>query len=426
MAVSAEQEGLFGTTQLRWTLLCGATIAEVMLLVLPSFVGALTDELRLSSVQVGLLGSADMLGTAFVGASGLFWVRRVSWKKGVCAALVALLLCNVACFWVRDFAPLLTLRLIAGLAAGVIYTINLTGIMSGRDPARNGGLLLFSEVVVSALGVYLIDQVHIGARLNAVYAYALLLIIPFMPFAWRHLPDDPGGPIQRAALPWGTVARRGGLLLLGTGSYFLMIGGVWGYLEGIARAANVTLAQTGQAISAGLLMSLLGAGAAAVLGLRFGRAIPLIVSAVVQTTALGLMMRLQHFTTPLLAFYLINAGFQIAWSYVVPYFMVLFKEVEPSGRFVPLYSMAMHLMLAVGPYAGAFVIHNGHYEGLLAAGLALAAICYASFLIALWLNRHGDGSRPARFRVSVRCAPSPPFWPYSDRRYPKPTPRWRE
>ena len=83
MVVAAPQERLFVTTQLRWTLLCGATIAEVMLLVLPSFVGALTDELRLSSVQVGLLGSADMLGTALVGASGPFWVRRVSWKRGV-------------------------------------------------------------------------------------------------------------------------------------------------------------------------------------------------------------------------------------------------------------------------------------------------------------------------------------------------------
>lgn len=399
MAVAAQHERLFGTAQLRWTLLCGATIAEVMLLVLPSFVGALTDELGLSSVQVGLLGSADMLGTALVGASGPFWVRRLSWKRGVCAALVTLLLCNATCFWVRDFAPLLTLRLIAGLAAGVVYTINLTGIMSGRDPARNGGLLLFSEVLVSALGVFLIDQVHIGARLNAVYAYALLLIFPFLPFAWRHLPDDPGGAIERTALPWSTVARRGVLLLLGTGSYFLMIGGVWGYLEGIARAANVTLAQTGAAISAGLLVSLVGAGAAAVLGLRFGRAIPLIVSAVIQIVALGLLMSLGRFTTPLLAFYLINAGFQIAWSYVVPYFMVLFKEIEPSGRFVPMYSMAMHLMLAVGPYAGAYVIHDGHYERLLAAGVALAVICYASFLIALWLNRYGDGSRPAHFRI---------------------------
>ena len=295
--------------------------------------------------------------------------------------------------------PLIALRLSAGLAAGVVYTINLTAIMGGRDPARNGGLLLFSEVVVSALGVYLIDQVHIGARLNAVYAYALLLIIPFLPWAWRQLPDDPGGPVQRAALPWSTVARRGGLLLLGTSSYFLMIGGVWGYLEGIARAANVALAQTGQAISAGLLVSLLGAGAAAVLGLRFGRAIPLAVSAVIQIAALASLMRLGGFATPLLAFYVINAGFQIAWSYVVPYFMVLFKEVEPSGRFVPMYSMAMHLMLAVGPYAGAFVIHNGHYERLLGAGLALAAICYASFLLALWLNRHGDVSRPTNFRV---------------------------
>lgn len=376
----------------RWTLLCGATIAEIMLLVLPSFIGALTDELRLSSIHVGLLGSADMLGTAVVGASGAFWVRRISWKRGVCGALLLLMLCNVVCFWVRDFGALLVLRSIAGVAAGVVYTISLTGIMGGPDPASNGGMLLFSEVVISALGIYVIDQVHPGARLNAVYAYALLLIVPFIPWAWRHLPDDPGGPVQRVPFPWAAVGRRGALLLLGVSSYFLMIGGVWGYLEGIAKAAHLTLAQAGPAISGGLLVSLLGAGAAAGLGLRFGRAPPLLVSAIIQMCALYLLMRLQRFTAPLLAFYAINAAFQIAWSYVVPYFMVLFKEVEPSGRFVPMYSMAMHLMLAVGPYAGALIIHDEHYEGLLTAGVALATLCYASLLAALWLNRHESRS----------------------------------
>jgi predicted MFS family arabinose efflux permease len=399
MAVALQQQQLSGTDLSRWTLLCGATIAEIMLLVLPSFVGALSDELRVSSVHVGLLGSADMLGTAVVGASGPFWVRRVSWKRGVCGALLVLMLCNVACFWVRDFGPLLGFRLIAGVAAGVVYAISLTGIMSGRDPARNAGLLLFSEVVVSALGVWLIDEVRIGARLNGVYAYELLFIVPFLPWAWRHLPDDPGGPVQRAAMPWATVARRGSLLLLGAGSYFLMIGGVWGYLEGIARAAHLPLALTGQAISASVLVSLLGAAAAAGLGLRLGRAIPLIVSAVIQIAALCLLMSLGHFAAPLIAFYLINACFQTAWSYVVPYFIVLFQEVEPGGRFVPLYSMAMHLTLAVGPYVGAFLIHGGRYDGLLAAGVALAAICYVSLLIALWLNRHPAGDTATRASV---------------------------
>ena len=44
-------------------------------------------------------------------------------------------------------------------------------------------------------------------------------------------------------------------------------------------------------------------------------------------------------------------------------------------------------------------MHDGHYEGLLAAGVVMAAICYASFLIALWLNRDGKGSRAALLRV---------------------------
>jgi MFS family permease len=166
-----------------------------------------------------------------------------------------------------------------------------------------------------------------------------------------------------------------------------MIGGVWGYLEAIAREAGLTLRETGPALSAGLVVSLVGAILAAVLGLRWGRAIPLALSGIAQIVALYLLTRLEHFGNVLLAFYVINAVFQVAWSYVVPYFIVMFSEVEPSGRFVTLYGMAMHLTLAIGPYTGALFISHGHHDPLLWFGLALAVLCYVSFLAAVRVGR---------------------------------------
>jgi MFS family permease len=187
------------------------------------------------------------------------------------------------------------------------------------------------------------------------------------------------------------VAGPGTAVIAGAGIYFLMIGAVWGYLEGIAREAGLTLIQTGQALSLGLLVSLIGAGAAAWLGLRLGRLLPLLASGIVQTVSLYLLTRLQSFSDPLLAFYLINAVFQIMWSYIIPYFMVMFDEVEPSGRFVSMYGMSTHLTLAIGPYAGAFFIVNGHHGQLLWLGIALVLICYAAFLLAVWLGHKQTG-----------------------------------
>jgi predicted MFS family arabinose efflux permease len=390
IAAPIEREPLIDSLSARWALIIGATIAEAMLLVLPSFVGALSDDLKLPIRRIGMLGAADMLGIALAGATGFFWVRRISWRRGALGALLMLLLCNAACFGLRRFPVLIGARVLAGGAAGVLCTISLTGLMTTRNAARNGGMLLITETAASALGVLVLDSVAIAWRLDAVYAYVLLLLIPFLPLAWRYLPEDPRGAVQVPPPRWGAIAIRGAPVLIGAGSYFLMIGGVWGYLEGIARAAGLTLTEAGHALSLGLILSLFGAATAAVMGLQFGRAIPLIVSGAVQISALCLLTRLDHFPSPILAFYLVNAGFQIIWSYVVPYFMVLFKEIEPGARFVPLYSTTMHLMLAAGPYAGAFFIHDQHYGALLGFGIVLAALCYAAFLSAVWLGRQVD------------------------------------
>jgi predicted MFS family arabinose efflux permease len=370
-----------------WALLIGTAITETILLVLPSFVGALADDLKLSAQRVGLLGSADLIGVALSTASGPFWVRRVSWRRAVLAALLTSLVCNIVCFGIRGFAPLMGVRIIAGLAAGVGYAVGLAGITDTIKPAQNAGLLLGVEVVLSAIGVYVLDAVPQAWRLDAVYAYVLVWLVPYLPVAFYRFPEDPGERNQVAALDWRRIALRGSLVMVGAGLYFVMIGGVWGYLEGIAREAGMTLRETGQALSVGLVVSLLGALMASVLGLRWGRTVPLLLSGIAQTIALYLLTRLHQFRDVVLAFYVINAVFQIMWSYIVPYFIVMFAEVEPSGRFVTLFGMAMHLALAIGPYAGAFFIIDGHHNPLLRLGIVLAVLCYASFLAAVWVGR---------------------------------------
>ena len=169
-------------------------------------------------------------------------------------------------------------------------------------------------------------------RLDAFYAFLCggLLIALFVSARW--CPDDPGDRPPAGQIAWRVLAGRAGLVAAGTGLYFLMIGAVWGYLEGIARAAGLSLQQTGTALSGGLVVSLLGSGAAAWLGLRFGRVRPLMVSALVQVISLALLTRLSHYADPVAAFFVINAAFQIMWSYVVSYFIITFNDVDATGR----------------------------------------------------------------------------------------------
>jgi hypothetical protein len=67
----------------------------------------------------------------------------------------------------------------------------------------------------------------------------------------RWYPDDAGDRPPAGPIVWRVLAGRGTLVAAGTRLYFLMIGAVWGYLEGISRAAGLSRKQTGTALSGG-------------------------------------------------------------------------------------------------------------------------------------------------------------------------------
>ncbi len=368
-------------------LLLVSSVTEAMFLILPSFVGAIGDVLHLSPARTGLLGSADLAGIAVSTATGPWWVRRVSWRGAIGLSLGAFFVLNAVCLGVTGFLPLLTLRILAGVVAGTAFVVSLAGIVDTRRVDRNTGLMVCMQVVFAALGVYAVDTVPIAWRLNAVYAYILIWLIPTLVLCWWRFPHDPGDRPQTGALDWRQLAGPGTAAVLGAGLYFLMIGAVWGYLEGVAREAGLGLEQTGEALSVGLLVSLVGSAAATLTGTRFGRAWPLIVTAVFQIGSLFLLTRLGRYTNTVLAFYVINAVFQIFWSYVIAYFIIIFNDVDASGRFVALYGTATHLTLAIGPYVGAVLISSGHHAPLLWFGIITVALCYACCLAAVALGR---------------------------------------
>ena len=110
-------------------------------------------------------------------------------------------------------------------------------------------------------------------------------------------------------------------------------------------------------------------------------------SALVQVISLGLLTRLSHYANPVSAFFVINAAFQIMWSYVVSYFIITFNDVDAAGRFVAVYGTASHMALAVGPYVDGLLIVDRSYTPLLWFGVIAVSACYACFLAAIGLGR---------------------------------------
>lgn len=69
-----------------------------------------------------------------------------------------------------------------------------------------------------------------------------------------------------------------------------------------SRETGLTIEQPGRALSLGLVVDLVGAGIASALGLRLGRALPLVIGALAQLAVLHFLLRLRQFENTVLAF----------------------------------------------------------------------------------------------------------------------------
>ncbi len=243
------------------------------------------------------------------------------------------------------------------------------------------------------MGIYLLPLVPDALRLDGVYYYMLAWTAITLAVVWFAFPDNPASETVSEPVSLSGYGLPGLLAFGGTGFYFLTVGAVWGYLERIALEAGMTLAEVGATLSLGYIISLAGSFGAAWMGTRYGRAWPMIVTGAVQLFMLFLFTRLDHYDDALGAFLVINAIFQFFWSFIIAYQVVIFNDTDHDGRFIPLYGTAMHIALAIGPFAGAFMIDGDSYRPILWFGMVTLSACYLMFLGSIWRRKRAvEGS----------------------------------
>jgi MFS family permease len=371
--------------------LVGALVVpDAIYLLLPAFVSALSNVRSLDEVRIGLLASADLAGIAVSTATGMWWVRRLSWARVIRLALGVFLLANALCIGVAAFWPLLILRFVAGLSGGAAYATALAAISDTKNPSRNAAFMVCTQIVFGAVGIYALPYVPATWQLNALYGYILVWLLPLIILCWKWFPNDRGLRPTAVHGQRSVSALKGTVIVTATAGFAITVGAVWGYLERVAVDSGLDVRQASTAVSIGFLLSLMGSALAAWQGIRFGRAAPLVISGLLQWAALVVIAELSALPAPVVVFFIASAVFQIAWCYVVSYQIVVFNDVDPTGRFLPFYGATYHGAMAVGPYVGALVVIGGRYKPLLMYGGLTLALSYTLFLLSIFLNRQSE------------------------------------
>ena len=363
------------------------SIGALTIVILPGIVGVIADSLQLSPGQVGLVMSADIITMAAAMGITAFLIHKSNWRVLAVAALVVLLAGSLLSIQANSYQTMILARLIAGIGEGMAVSVAFAIFGGTRNPDRQFGIYLVVILSLAASLLYFIPAIlAFGGKTYVFAVISLLIAINFLFVPWlpiSHGEEHSSLIKEEKPLPYVLV----GLGLATVFLYFMAQGEAWAFMERIAANAGLS----GQTIGTSLALSNIGgiAGAliAALVSVRFGRAWPIIISAVISIA--GLVVLSGDING--LSFGMATMLYIFGWNLTQPYFSGIMAELDPKGRVVVMMGAVQTAGLGLGPGVVGLMIHDNDFSSVSILGIVLILLSLITVMSLLYLKRK---SRP--------------------------------
>lgn len=343
--------------------------------VVPFQIGAWMDGLQLSAAQSGLLGTLEIAAmsiTAIVVAP--LMPRWSHTKTAVTGALIAIT-AQAATAGVDPYFLLALARLAVGIGCGLIFAAVVAGIATSQEPDR---LMGFGQAVMNlsfmAVFVLIPYTLQWQAHRGLFFGLAALMLVS-MPL-YRLLPD--GGYISghaNVAAPPRNIGTRVLVHFIAIVILNLGLGALWGFLERLGVQIGLSAETIGTVLSLSTIGMIAGSLFAGWLGIRLGRAVPMLVASLLcGISALAVM------TADSLAMYASAIMlYGVAYLFVGPYIIVgIASALDTSGRLAPACGGVMFFSYSLGIAGGGYIVDTFSYSTI--GWLALAGCTFSGIL----------------------------------------------
>jgi predicted MFS family arabinose efflux permease len=350
----------------------------------PFQIGVWMDGLQFSASRSGMLGTLEVATMSITSIVAAPRIVGFSLSKVAIAGLVVAVIAQVLTGVSNDVSILVILRVLAGIGCGFIFAAVVSAVAQSKDPDR---LMGYGQAVMNLLfmGVFLIIPYALNLHLlrGLFFGLALLMLIS-LPAFWvlpgtTAMRDDVLD--RKNDLDGARVAIHfAAIMLLNVG-----LGALWGFLERAGIQIGLSASIVASVLSASTLAMIAGSLFAGWLGTRIGRALPMLVAAILCGIAALAAMTAQSLVVYASAVMLYGA----AYLFLGPYIIVgMSSALDPSGRLAPASGGVMWLSYSIGIGGG----------GLIADTISLGAIgwlaffgCIVSGVLFLLNARHVEG-----------------------------------
>jgi len=347
----------------------------------PVFVGVLNQTFGFDEQQLGELLSAGFLSSCLVLGSSYFWANRVRRQRAIAIGIAFGLLGLSFQYFASDFATVMVGIVLASAGLSVTAAPVMLGLASMPNPTQAFSFAICAMVLIAGVCTLLIPTVlfpywaYHGVIGFLIGLVALtLLLLPMIPESATITGDSP-------SVVHSTLSKAAWLLLVATVIYFVGLNSNWAFLETLGNHAGIETPAVSVSITLGLLLGLVGSGAAAIVHNRISVQQAMFVSL---GGCLVYVVILTNTPGPL-AFGLAVVLFCAVWNFSLPYTMNLVRSYDNSGKLLALVPAAQSLGGAIGPlFAGPLLMASGPKAVYL---LLLGCVLFASVAFSWFVHR---------------------------------------
>jgi len=332
------------------------TLGISIFAILPVVAVEMMEGLGLNKQQVGVVGSAALIGIAVGSIANIALVKRLALRRLAYLGLIGLLAADFCTLFIDSHNLFVVSRFISGFAGGMAVSFAAYALGKSAQPDRNFGTFLIVQVTFGiialltlpyVIGVFGMDGVF--ASLCIVETIAILLLVPKIP---NVIPtEDAGSGGSNTPLIWKFCAT----VLLAIFCFYMAIGGFWTFIGPIGIDGGLSREAASMGLGVGLLGGLAGAATAASLNIRYGRVAPVLFA--VGSQLLALLMLSTGFD--LISYVIAAFIFSFGWYMYFPYLMGLLAAMDRDGRSVLMGNVCAGMGSGLGPVFAAAFLANG-------------------------------------------------------------------
>lgn len=352
-----------------------ATAGIFYINIMPAVVSGLKEGLAFTSQQAGFVSSANLYGAAIGALAAVFLIKRINWRLWSYSLLLALLVTDGSCLLITEPSVMIVVRFFHGLVGGLLVGIGF-GIISRTEEAdRTFGYLLFIQWGLGGLGLMYLPELvpHYGTSALflalMIFTTVTLLMMPL-------IPDYKVKKQIHKSTNQVTINKKP--IYLNLFAIFLFQAanmGLFAYIIGLGEAKGLSIEFMSPALGAASWVALLGAFLVIVIGTKFGRTLPLVVSILVTALCSWLL----HFSQSEQVYLIANVIIGITWAFALPYMFGICSELDKAGQLAAMGGFASKVGLASGPMVGALLLTAEQYNTVI--NVAVIALILASIVV---------------------------------------------